>query len=373
MRILKVYFLILIFLSPFNLFSQERNEIEVPDIPGYLTLKCDFHMHTVFSDGNVWPTIRVEEAWGEGLDAIAITDHIEYRPHSQDIPSDHNRSYEIAKPLADQLDIILIRGAEITRKMPPGHLNAIFVKNNNLLERESWFEACKEAREQGAFIFWNHPGWKAQQPERTLWWPEHTRLLEAGLLDGIELVNQNSYYPEALRWAKEKGLTILGNSDVHDPAGTTFDLEKSHRPVTLVFAKEKSAHSIKEALQYRRTAVYFNDKIYGDKAFLAPVFLSSIGIVSDLPNLENKLVKYVQIYNHSDIDYKLKQRIPPIGFTATRNVILKAHRTTIVEITGTSDEVKDVSSLKLYYEVENLIIGPEESLPVVLEIQNFNK
>jgi hypothetical protein len=53
------------------------------------------------------------------LDAIAISDHIEYRPHSQDIKSDHNRSYEIAKPLADQLGLILIRGTEITRKMPP--------------------------------------------------------------------------------------------------------------------------------------------------------------------------------------------------------------------------------------------------------------
>lgn len=26
-----------------------RKEISLPDIPGYITLKCDFHMHTVFS------------------------------------------------------------------------------------------------------------------------------------------------------------------------------------------------------------------------------------------------------------------------------------------------------------------------------------
>lgn len=37
-----------------------RKEILIPDIAGYLTLKCDFHMHTVFSDGNVWPTVRVD-------------------------------------------------------------------------------------------------------------------------------------------------------------------------------------------------------------------------------------------------------------------------------------------------------------------------
>ena len=54
----------------------DRKDMLVPDIPGYQTLKCDFHLHTVFSDGTVWPTIRVTEAWEEGYDGIAITDHI---------------------------------------------------------------------------------------------------------------------------------------------------------------------------------------------------------------------------------------------------------------------------------------------------------
>src|SRR5680860_51391 len=103
--------------------AQSRKIIDVPDIAGYQTLKCDFHMHTVFSDGTVWPTVRVMEAWEEGLDAIAITDHIEYLPHSKDIVSNHNTSFEIAEPLAKELNIILVRGAEITRNMPPGHLN----------------------------------------------------------------------------------------------------------------------------------------------------------------------------------------------------------------------------------------------------------
>jgi len=33
----------------------QRKTINLPDLPGYVTLKCDFHLHTVFSDGNVWP------------------------------------------------------------------------------------------------------------------------------------------------------------------------------------------------------------------------------------------------------------------------------------------------------------------------------
>ena len=119
-RIFSLYY-ILFFTLQFahSVSAQTRREIAIPDILGYQTLKCDFHMHTVFSDGDVWPTVRVQEAWQDGLDVIAITDHIEYLPHSQDIDADHNRAYEIAKPLANQIGVLLIRGTEITRSMPP--------------------------------------------------------------------------------------------------------------------------------------------------------------------------------------------------------------------------------------------------------------
>ena len=32
-----------------------RDNILIPDVNGFKVLKCDFHMHTVFSDGRVWP------------------------------------------------------------------------------------------------------------------------------------------------------------------------------------------------------------------------------------------------------------------------------------------------------------------------------
>lgn len=85
-----------------------RKEIRIPDIPGYHTLKCDIHMHTVFSDGIVWPTFRVDEAWEEGLDAIAITGHIENQPSKKYITGDHNSSYEIALEEAKEKNILLL-------------------------------------------------------------------------------------------------------------------------------------------------------------------------------------------------------------------------------------------------------------------------
>jgi len=328
-------------------------------------------MHTVFSDGDVWPTVRINEAWEQGLDAIAITDHIEYLPHSQDVISDHNRSYEIAKPLADQKGIILIRGTEITRKMPPGHLNAIFITNANLIERDDWLDACREAKDQGGFVFWNHPGWKAQQPEKILWWSQHTRLLEAGILGGIEAYNSHEFYPEAFKWAQEKGLTLLANSDVHGPIDDSYNPSTSHRPVTLVFATEHKAESIKYALENQRTAIYFEDQLVGDRKFLTPIFYASIKILTDYVHLDDKMVRFLQIHNSSDLDFILKSQQTAIGFTFQKDVVLKAHSTTMIEVNGTSVEIKNQPKLKLEYEVTNLIIAPGESLHVVLEADNF--
>ena len=74
-----------------------NREITFPDLDNYLTLVCDFHTHSVFSDGSVWPDIRVEEAERDKIDVLAVTEHLEYQPHINDIPHpDRNRSYQLA-------------------------------------------------------------------------------------------------------------------------------------------------------------------------------------------------------------------------------------------------------------------------------------
>ncbi len=186
-------------------FAQKTKKYTIPDIPGYLTLKGDFHMHTVFSDGLVWPTVRVGEAVNEGIDIIAVTDHIEYRPHLNDIPSDLNRSYDIEKPVAEKNNILLVKGAEITRSMPPGHFNALFIRDADSLAIEDFKAVVQEAKKQGGFIMWNHPGWKAQQPDTIQWFDIHTWMLDNGLMNGIEIYNDREYYRPVFDWAlKEK-------------------------------------------------------------------------------------------------------------------------------------------------------------------------
>ncbi|MBQ9962937.1 MAG: histidinol-phosphatase, partial [Alistipes sp.] len=63
----------------YNEATARRMEIVLPKVKGYNCYKGDFHIHTSYSDGRVNPSGRVVEAWVDGLDVIAITDHYEGR------------------------------------------------------------------------------------------------------------------------------------------------------------------------------------------------------------------------------------------------------------------------------------------------------
>lgn len=294
-----------LFLFPFFTLSQQNNrEFVFPDIPGYKTLKCDFHMHTVFSDGLVWPTVRVAEAANEGLDAISITDHVEYHSHSDYVSGDQNSAYDIAKPYADKKGVLLIRGAEITKSMPPGHFNFLFLHDANGFDTLSWQDAIIKADEQGAFIFWNHPGWR-QENEIPIWYAEHSWVYEKGLMHGIEIVNENSYYQLAHQWGIDSAMTLIGNSDIHDPVDLFFDVsEGEHRPITLVFVKEKTETGIREALDNRQSAVYYKDMLIGDEKYLLPLFYESLeSVIPEIKNIGESDVTFYR--NLSSIPFEL--------------------------------------------------------------------
>ena len=60
---------------PLGVKPTQRTEIILPEVNGFKCYKGDFHIHTSYSDGRVNPKGRVLEAWYDGLDVIAITDH----------------------------------------------------------------------------------------------------------------------------------------------------------------------------------------------------------------------------------------------------------------------------------------------------------
>jgi len=336
--------------------AQDHNPVfEFPDIPGYLTLLCDFHMHTVFSDGSVWPNIRVQEAQRHGLDAISITDHLEYQPKKEDVPhADRNRSYQLAKEAAKNSDLIVVNGAEITRSMPPGHANAIFLKDANKLNVDDYMEAFREAKAQGAFVFWNHPHWTAQRPDGVATLTGlHTELIEEGLLSGIEIYNHTTYSDEALQIAQAHHLALIGTSDMHGLMDWEYDTsEGEHRPVTLVFATEKSEQALKEAMEERRTAVWFDNTLVGDATYVGPLVKNSLELIHHVKSQ----VQQIEIINHSDASYILENLS---GYTLHNKAsvfILEAHSSINLQVK--TPEKPD--SFDLTFRVLNAFSAPSE-------------
>ncbi len=343
--------------------GQSKREINFPDILGYKTLKCDFHMHTVFSDGSVWPPVRVDEAFREGLDAISLTDHIEYQPHKDDVPTNHGRSHDIAISRARERNILLIKGAEFTRETPPGHFNAIFINDANALAVEDLIEGIKIANKQGAFVFWNHPGWI---PEHKGWFETHTILYENKLMNGIEVVNGDSYYPEAHEWCLEKNLTMMANSDIHQPFTRLETSPENHRSMTLVFARQRSIDAIKEALFEGRTTVWFEKQLIGRKKYLDAIFRESVEIGK--PYNKYKDAIWVEIKNSSDIDIDLERA----GTLGPSQLTLAANATTILKTgirTGDDETEEAPAQIELSYTARNFLIAPDKGLPVTLTIQ----
>ncbi len=351
--------------------TRARTAVQLPNLPGYLTLKCDFHIHTVFSDGLVWPTVRSEEAWREGLDAIAITDHLEYLPHKGDVSTNHNRAHDLAAQLGRDLDVLVIHGSEVTRDMPPGHHNAIFLTNSMPLAVTNWWDAFRAARAQGAFIFWNHPGWGPQLTDgKPKWFPEHTQLVDQDLMHGIEVVNGRDYYPEAHRWAIEQKLTLFSNSDIHAPLNLDYHVhDGDHRPLTLVFARERTLAAIKEALFDRRTAVYSGNRLIGEERFLRPLYALSVTVLNPAITLKGRERAFVQIRNDSDVAFELEQGQELAEVTAPRDLTLAARKTVLLELKARANVAAGSRPLALKYRVRNLITAPDELLPVTIEVK----
>ena len=352
----RLIIIILLFVSLPRLVDGQRRIVNLPDLPGYVTLKCDFHMHTVFSDGNVWPTYRLLEANRDGLDAFAITDHVEYTPKKDYVPVDLNAAWKLVETAAKESNIILVHGAEITRSMPPGHMNALFIQDASLLARDSVYDAIEAAIKQGAFIQWNHPGWKAQEPDGIpKLYEMHKRLLKNGWIHGIEFSNGPENYPLVLDWCKEYKLAVMGNSDVHNIIGESYSKSpQTIRPMTLIFAKERTSASLKEAVFAGRTLAWSGDILGGKEEFAKPFFYRCISVSK--PYYDNEKNTYYEVINKSDIPFYLVNG--PVGAPTT--LTLAANTITRIALS------KKVIA-PLVYDVKNILTGEKSLLRVELK------
>lgn len=335
--------------------------IHFPDINSggmekLLTLVCDFHQHTVFSDGSVFPNIRVQEALKDSVDAISLTEHLEYQPHKDDIPHpDRNRSFTLAQQSAKPYNLLVINGSEITRDMPPGHNNAIFITDANKLLVDDPLKAFEEAQRQGAFVFWNHPNWVAQTKDGIAKLTDmHRQLIAKRQLHGIEVVNETTYSDEALQIALDNGLAIMGTSDVHGLVDWDYKIaEGGHRPVTLVFAKERTAEAIKEALFDHRTAVWFNNTLIAREREMMPLLAASVK-VEKASYIGPSSVCEVLLRNDSDAEFVLFNTSEYTLHEHAGLVVLNPNGTTKIQVKTR----EQLPAFNLSFEVLNCVTAP---------------
>jgi len=384
-----IRFLLILVLSNLSLIARsqvtERTNrvITLPDIPGFKTLKCDFHMHTVFSDGHVWPSFRVNEAIRDGLDVISLTEHIDYEGFPEVIARNYNQSYDIAIEAAKNKNLMIIKGLEISPRVPPYHNNALFIKDANVLPSEymkNWkkkfimkdtitheqlLAPFLEAKKQDAFVFYNHPGYS--------WWDKkdtaiftsfHKELLERKILKGVEVVNSGVYNIIAHRLAMKYNLTMVCNTDEHFDNAPRY--AKTHRPMTLVFAKEKTAESLKEAMLSGRTALYFDDYLIARQQEADAFFKAAVQVNTERQLRNGEPILNIKLFNNSDIPFKIQASA---NFDIERypfgQVTLAAHDTTTITLKALWN-YPDSTPLRM--KVLNVITSPDEVYQTVFNL-----
>jgi hypothetical protein len=318
-------------------------------------------MHTVFSDGDVWPTTRVAEAWRDGVDVISITDHAGYNPHKEDVPPNLARPYQIAAPAAAQAGIILVPGVEIAEG--DIHANALFVDEPNQFMGLRFLEAVRKARALNAFVFWNHPGWKGPAQ----WFPLIASAYDEKLIQGMELVNGNSFYPEAYPWIADKSWTILCDSDVHSPMAPEY--RGGNRPLTLVFARTADLAGIREALFARRTAAWMGGEVWGEPEQLGGLWEGAVKAEnSPLSFAGGARTAALRISNSSAIPFRWRVTKAPEWLRFPGRGAVEARSLTGLPVSIARDAPAGRHEVAVELELTNFHVAPGQNLQVKLPL-----
>jgi hypothetical protein len=318
----------------------------------------------------VWPTIHVREAWRDGLDVVSLTEHREYRPHASDVTGGALRAYEVARPLAAQLGLILLPGVEITRPVPgnpspwpvgSAHFNALYIQDDEPLDAADLADALGIAKRQGAFITWNHPLFMGRPAQ---WYPHVDAVHSQGLFQGIEIVNGDEYSADAFGWALEKGLTILAASDAHLPMPA--HLRSARRPVTILFARTRDAAGVRDALDARRTLAWLDDDVWGAEEWVRALWAGALRAAPAQARPGREFVAAIE--NPTSISFDLAWTPGPLALS---HPVLTVHAggTTLLHGRTPQDLAPGSHRFELPVDVRNLHPRPGATLPATLPLE----
>ena len=330
---------------------------------------------------------------------MAATEHVEVHLRGIDagaVVTDRNTSYRQSLKWAGN-DLIIIPGAEITRGMPPGHLNALFLKDANLLavdplttplstpaERERYY-ASPAARErfvkemeiahaQGAFVIWNHPGSIDGAPDGKVH-PSQLILdmINRGWLQGVEVANGTKIFDGAMQLALDKSLAIIGSSDTHGlvqwdyaPGGVNGNpnIGGPHRTSTLVLATSNDIEGIRKAVFDRATVALVANTLYGRPAELLPIIRASITMRRRghyQVRGKKQEVYQVSLRNDAPIPFLLRTADNTAFYNSGPLLPLPAHTEILLGIDGvaTAGEFKSIT-----FEILNAYVAQRSNLTV---------
>ena len=314
-----------------NNVAARRTEIILPKVNGFNCYKGDFHIHTSYSDGNLTPTARIHEAWYDGLDIVAITDHYEgqkgiktffkvaaghadegqtfsYKSASKTgkVSTDFEEIHKMAEGQIEKsgYPMLLVRGCEMARNAQShGHFNVLFLSHFNDLYNKDMAQAFRNAKKQGAIIIHNHPAWRRKTSDKTEF---HQQVYNEGLIDGVEVVNGTTFYPQIVRRCLDEKLTMYANTDEHGMTASRFGSAGFHRTMTLVFAKNLTEKAVKDALLKQRTLAYAAGTLIGEESLLK-AFLNAAVDCRITSVDEKKGNRTFQVTNMSSITYRLRR------------------------------------------------------------------
>ena len=319
-----------------NVVAARRTEITLPKVNGYTCYKADFHTHTMFSDADLTPRQRVREAWHDGLDIVCLSDHLEYRrqeqgmlnalaPYNTDskpytyypanidfvksnrttgVMCNFDAIYDETKAFVESegLPIMLVKGIELSREpMRLGHFSALFVKDISSIYNRDIKQALRNVHAQGGLVIHNHPAYRRTTSDKS---KEQAELYDEGLIDGVEIVNDMTFYPKMIRRAIEENLIMIGASDIHRPTTETYGFRGHFRTMTFNLAKECTEKAIREALEKRRTIAYSGGQLMGEEKLLSDFFNAAIEC-KVLREDKSKGVMLLRFRNESSISFRI--------------------------------------------------------------------
>jgi predicted metal-dependent phosphoesterase TrpH len=264
-----------------------------PKVGRYNVLRGDFHMHTKHSDGSLTPQERVMEAWRLGKIL----------------------AYDEAKTTAEALDIVLVRALE-TGVASKEHMVALGVPDGYIPhDSHRWAEEPGKGivyyrdemlaiQKTGGLLILAHPHVGYREPFE--WGAKQ------GIIRGIEIKNDvvgkgwntieshgTWFYPHAFDKAAEYNLALFANTDAHGA-------KNPGQAVTLVFARERSAKSVLDAIRQARTVAWFDGMLWGRESLLTDLIKEVVKVRRTADD------QYLRIENLSPLALKAAIQ-PPVG------------------------------------------------------------